>query len=100
MPADGAPLLYSMCQLLQLLFLLLNRLACLHSRIQSLWHDFVKTRKDIARLIPRSERARIQGVVDVKAGNIRATWETCERHIKLVKSHMGASLPPVTYLTG
>ena len=79
----------SITSLLQMLLLLLNRLQCLHSEIQSIWHGTVKNKKDLSRWVQPSDRSEIQSMLDSKSDKVKATWDGCHDRIKQLKAHIG-----------
>ena len=66
------PPLNSITSLLQMLLLLLNRLQCLRSEIQSIWHSTVKNKKDLSRWVKLSDRSEIQSMLDSKSDKVKA----------------------------
>lgn len=94
-PNGEVPPLDSMCALLQMLLLLLNRLGCLHGEIQDIWRVAAKNRKDLSR---RALTAGTAGTTDSSVVNsvlanaprkVKAEWEECQGRIQQLKTDIG-----------
>ena len=88
-PKGDQPPLDSITSLLQMLLLLLNRLQCLHSEIQSIWHGTVKNKKDLSRWVQPSDRSEAQTMLNSKSDKVKAAWDGCHGRINQLKSHIG-----------
>ncbi len=99
-PKGDKPPLDSITSLLQMLLLLLNRLQCLHSEIQSIWHGTVKNKKDLSRWVQPSDRSEIQSMLDSKSDKVKAAWDGCHDRIKQLKAHIGMCLQSLASRVG
>lgn len=92
-PSGDMPPLDSMCTLLQLLFLLLNRLGCLHAEIQDIWRAVARNRRDLSGRAQPVSMSVIRSVLDNAPRKMKAAWTGCQGRIQGLKSDIGRRHP-------